>query len=50
MFLVDAEPTKTVKVSLNWPVSKMYEAMGINGEEHSLFEVAYCENMMIQIY
>lgn len=45
----DAEKVEVVKVQKNWPLSKLYEAMKFN-IEYSIFEIAYCENKLIQIY
>ncbi|KAL4475202.1 hypothetical protein ABPG72_018859 [Tetrahymena utriculariae] len=48
-FNENAEPTKIIKISKNQKVSDLYELLNLN-KEYSLFEIAYCENLMVQIY
>ncbi|EAR98459.2 ubiquitin carboxy-terminal hydrolase (macronuclear) [Tetrahymena thermophila SB210] len=48
-FNENAEPTKMIKISKNQKVSDLYELLNLSSE-YSLFEIAYCENQMVQIY
>ncbi|KAL4452820.1 hypothetical protein ABPG74_002385 [Tetrahymena malaccensis] len=48
-FNENAEPTKMIKISKNQKISDLYQLLNLNNE-YSLFEIAYCENLMVQIY